>query len=68
MEFGFKKCVNLILKRRQIYHCEGMTLLGRQMMRKIEKCLGIAELVRVKEPEFIEQFIKEYKKRLKKNS
>lgn len=45
MEFDLKTCGILILKRGKIYHCEGITFLNRQIMRKVEnygyKCFGM---------------------------
>ena len=69
MEFGLKKCGILVLKRGKIDKCDGVTLPDGQIMKEIEKngyrYLGVVELDRVKEREMKEQFVKEYKRRLK---
>ena len=58
----------MILKIEKIYYCEKMTLLDRQIMKKIENdehsIIGIVQLDGVKEQELKEQFIKEYRRRL----
>ena len=49
--YGFKACSILIFKRVNIYHCEGITLLDKQIMREVEKdgykYLGMVELDRM---------------------
>ena len=69
MEFGYRKCGLLILKRGKIVRNQGIELPNGQTMKEVEqegyKYLGIVELDKMKENEMKEKTIKEYKRRLR---
>ena len=69
MEFGYRKCGLLILKRGKIVRNQGIELPNGETMKEVEqegyKYLGIVELDKMKENGMKEKTIKEYKRRLR---